>query len=418
MFDNILAFFYCALLSAWVLTALLIAKPKFLPGLANHYRPEPPVYLCQFRDNYRISFLLSIVLFSTIMYFSVIGQPITAWDARSIWFFHAKMMYFSQKIPPFSGWSSDLDFAHQDYPNLFPLLASQVAAIAGYWNEYAPLTALLILSFVEIFSIFYLGGPLVATSILASFYLYFLLFPMKHPEDTPLAIYTNGYMDLHLALMGLAVVLAMWRTRGNLKLPESLLVILLVSMIASLKNEGLILAIMILVGLGVVQLLDKGQNLYNCWIRLSVFAGIALAPAVAWRFLLHARHIPNDLISPTWGPFRDQGLLSRFWMRANIESLSQIAYAMQVQVLVVLYLATVIIYVVRRRQANLETMFLFAHVPLLYYGFMALVFMIVPQDLKWWLPDTADRVILPTVAMLLASIGALCVQPPYLNDRR
>ena len=217
------------------------------------------------------------------------------------------MMYFGDALP-LSVWTSELDFAHQDYPNLFPLIAAQVAAIAGYWNEYVPLTALMILSFVEIFSIFYLAPPLMAIGILASFYMYFVLSPITDECCwRPLAIYTNGYMDLHLALMSLAVVLAVWRTRGNLKLAESILLILLVSMIASLKNEGLILAIIILVGLGFTQLLNNGnKDLYHRWIRFSVLAAIALAPALAWQLLLYFRHVSNDLISPTGGPFREE----------------------------------------------------------------------------------------------------------------
>ena len=315
-FGNISAFFYCAWLSASVLTALLIAKATFWPDVENLFCKTLTIDTLDFGRNYGISFFLSTVLFSTIMYY-VVGVPISDWDARSIWFFHAKMMYFGDTLPVYV-WSPELDFAHQDYPNLFPLIAAQVAAIAGYWNEYIPLTALMILSFVEIFSVFYLAPPLVAIGVLVLYYMYFVLTPMNYA--TTIQIYTNGYMDMHLAFMSLAVVLAMWRTRGNLELRESILLILLVSMIASLKNEGLILAIIILVFLGVTQLLNNGNTtFYNRRIRFSALATVALAPALAWRLLLHFRNISNDLSSPTWGPFRDEGLYSRLMMRANTE---------------------------------------------------------------------------------------------------
>jgi hypothetical protein len=405
-FGNVSAFFYCALLSASVLTALLIAKATVWPGAANLYSQELTIDALDLGRNYGISFLLSTVLFSTIMFY-LVGLPISAWDARSIWFFHAKMMYFGEALP-FSFWPSELDFANHDYPNLFPLIAAQVAAIAGYWNEYVPLTALMILSFVEIFSIFYLAPPLMAMSILALFYLYFVLSPMNHATDTPLFFYTNGYMDLHLALISMAVVLAMWRTRGNLDLPESILLILLVALIASLKNEGLILSIIILVGLGGTQLLNNDSR---NWIRYSALAGVALAPAVAWRLLLHLQHISTEFISPTWGPFRDVGLFGRLVMRANPDSLSQIAWGMKAHIVLALYFAIVFINIIRRRQSDLGMMFFFSHVPILYYIFLALVFMAVPQDLNFWLSGGADRYILPTIAMLLASIGALCTRP-------
>ena len=83
-------------------------------------------------------------------------------------------------------------------------------------------------------------------------------------------------------------------------------------MIASLKNEGLILAIIILVFLGVTQLLNNGNTtFYNRRIRFSALATVALAPALAWRLLLHFRNIANDLSSPTRGPFCDGRVVSR-----------------------------------------------------------------------------------------------------------
>ena len=51
-FGNILAFFYCALLSAYVLTALLIAKATFWPDVANLYCQELTIDGSDFGRNY------------------------------------------------------------------------------------------------------------------------------------------------------------------------------------------------------------------------------------------------------------------------------------------------------------------------------------------------------------------------------
>ena len=98
-------------------------------------------------------------------------------------------------------------------------------------------------------------------------------------------------------------------------------------------------------------------------------------------------------------------------MRANIESLSQIALAMKVHVVLGLYVATALIYIMKRYQSNLGTVFLFSHVPILYYIVLALIFMITPYDLNPYFNWRLIEYILPTIAMLLASIGALCAEP-------
>ena len=51
-------------------------------------------------------------------------DSVTHWDARSIWFFQAKIIYFAGALTSDSPWTT-LEFAHSEYPKLLPTLAAR-----------------------------------------------------------------------------------------------------------------------------------------------------------------------------------------------------------------------------------------------------------------------------------------------------
>jgi len=82
---------------------------------------------------------IAIVFMSALFIGPVLTQPLYDWDARSIWYFHAKMIYTAGSIGLSAGWRDlAVTFSHPDYPKLIPSLASQVMYIMGFWNEYLP----------------------------------------------------------------------------------------------------------------------------------------------------------------------------------------------------------------------------------------------------------------------------------------
>ena len=91
-----------------------------------------------------IVFALALVL--VLLPYSILAfdVPLSAWDARSIWFFHAKAFYFDNSIRleyllnPFYRWS------HPEYPPMFPLLTAWHAFFLGSWSEYLAKSYLLV----------------------------------------------------------------------------------------------------------------------------------------------------------------------------------------------------------------------------------------------------------------------------------
>jgi len=65
-----------------------------------------------------------------------LGTPISEWDPRSTWFFHAKRIFYDHSI--FSVLDNYAPFSHNDYPTLAPAFAASLAKIVGHWNEIFP----------------------------------------------------------------------------------------------------------------------------------------------------------------------------------------------------------------------------------------------------------------------------------------
>ena len=84
--------------------------------------------------------LLLLVLVPLII--AVLYTPLIYWDARSIWFYQGKLLFFNHGLysgaypPPFS--------PHPDYPKFIPVFSALTASLSGLWNEYLPKAALMV----------------------------------------------------------------------------------------------------------------------------------------------------------------------------------------------------------------------------------------------------------------------------------
>ena len=88
----------------------------------------------------------SIICLLVVYYLQILSEPLSHWDARSIWFFHAKMIWTEGALRRSTGWNhSSLAFSNPDYPKLVPTIAAQLAYVKGYWNEFFPKGSLLVM---------------------------------------------------------------------------------------------------------------------------------------------------------------------------------------------------------------------------------------------------------------------------------
>ena len=83
-----------------------------------------------FKNIFENSFLKISFLF---IIFISLGTPAFEWDARSIYLFHAKRIFYDQSI--FSIADNYAAFSHNENPKLIPAIAATLASLVGHWNE-------------------------------------------------------------------------------------------------------------------------------------------------------------------------------------------------------------------------------------------------------------------------------------------
>ena len=137
-----------------------------------------------------ISLWIGISFVCLIFISPILGRPLLGWDARSIWFFHAKMIYVAGSIGRSAGWQHpSIGFSHPDYPNLIPALAAQITNMLGFWNEYIPKISLLFMLIPAVVWLFTFARRSF------SFVILLLLIPFSFAPGI-----WNGYMDGYFAL--------------------------------------------------------------------------------------------------------------------------------------------------------------------------------------------------------------------------
>lgn len=221
--------------------------------------------------------VLAVILI-TILAVAATAAPLTGWDARSIWFFHGKVIFFDGGLRPSPFWSNPAyDWSHKDYPKLLPMLAARFAAVAGAWSDAAAKSALAPLGAGA-----FLG--LLAASASQGF---LILAPAAVAVLG--AWLWSGYMDSWVALYGAVAVLAMsaWLETGRrvyLAMSTAALGIAL-----CLKNEGQLLAA---AGLPALLCASAARRRLR-WQDLSVL--IAFIPFTLWIPVKAELAAPGDL---------------------------------------------------------------------------------------------------------------------------
>lgn len=169
---------------------------------------------------------------------AVFAEPLVAWDARSIWFFHAKAIFFDGGLRPSSFWLNDAyNWSHKYYPQLASMLAARYADfMLADWNEYAPKGVLV---------------PLAVSSMLGLLVFYRnwkqLLFVLLAVVTLLGDQLTNGYQDGWLALYGCIAILALARWSSTRSRKDLALGCAAVAMTLCLKNEGQLLFVAALI---------------------------------------------------------------------------------------------------------------------------------------------------------------------------
>ena len=153
-------------------------------------------------------------------------------DARSLWLFHAKRIYFDNNL--YTQLDNYAPWSHNTYPTLYPAFAATLAGAIGHWNEVFPKST----------SLFFLSPPLLLVSSFlrekAVICLYIICMMIVSKD-----LFYNGYIDPLIALYTSAIVFLLRSeilTNKNSKI-NSLFILNLcfIIVLPLLKNEGMVI---------------------------------------------------------------------------------------------------------------------------------------------------------------------------------
>jgi hypothetical protein len=214
-----------------------------------------------------------------------LSQPLLAFDARAIWAFKAKVLYFEQGIYNDTFLDAERLHAKTRYPQLIPLTETFIASVSGGFHE--PAIKLL-------FPCFYVSLILLVGSELSRSFdrRYALLCTSLFASLPVFTIYANGgaasgYADLPLAfyVTALSTRLFRWLEEGtSYHLRQALL---LAGLTVFTKTEGLALVLIVFLATTLAAWLVCGRTVRSLWPLPATALG-GLICLVPW-FLFQAR---------------------------------------------------------------------------------------------------------------------------------
>ena len=325
-------------------------------------------------------FHLKITL--VILMIIVLGNPTYAWDAWAVWLFHAKRIFLEQSIiaqlDGYAAWS------HNDYPVIAPAFAASFATFIGGWNNIFPKLAFLLMFFpplilsIRVFNtkynllflilvlfildlqlVFGLVDGLVAIYFTFSSYLIYEIFVSKQ----------NSFYWLFIAFCFLIIL-------------------------ALLKNEGIVLASILLTTMIIINILKK-KLLQN--YKKIIFLLFSIIPVLIWKITCNYYNIENDIIN--------YNSMNNFLKNMFIDDNS---FKLIFKLLLLdtkFILSTIFILLVFYFTKNKKIFYYVLFLGMSYLLSLIIIFLITPNNLAWQLSG-GPRIIL-SLTCLFAFFGIL-----------
>jgi len=392
---------YCLMLTGFTMTTVLIAGMtvalwgffKLCGDLRIRLADGVPANRTTIFSVCCISYIL------IIYYLTIFAEPLSSWDARSIWFFHARMIWAEGALRQSAGWNHpSLAFSNPDYPKLVPAIAAQLGYLKGYWNEFLPKGSL----FVMLIPLVLWVSSFARKSL--SFILLVLIFFRLD------AWLWNGTMDGYLVFYSGVALLLFGRylsERRNVDLYSAMCAL---GIAANLKNEGVLFALCVMAALLVINRGSPAFGLVDFATRIrtdSVFASVLLfsmAPTLMWTICKNAWGLHNDLaVNPSGGFLR---LMNRLFDGFSAQYVLHFLILRAGTVWLVIGLVAITLAFSRRQKLRLHRGALIAATTsALYICGLFVVYLSTPHDdLTFYLFTSASRTMMTASVALLISM--------------
>lgn len=331
-----------------------------------------------------------------VYYLEILSEPLLRWDARSVWFFQAKMIWIEGAFRQQAGWAHpSLVFSSPAYPKLVPVIAAQLASVKGYWNEFFPKGSLLVMLVPLLFWIFSFRKKSVGFLLLVLVYFFSL--------DSWLG---NGYMDAYLFMYCGVALLLFGRYLSGKRDTDLYSAICALGIAASLKNEGLLFGSCFVTALLCMsarrwrlsfQQFAKRIRTDSLFVRALL---LSIAPTLMWAICRYAWGLQNNLTADV--PSVVSRLSSRLFDGASPQYVLRflILQASAIWAVVGLLVVTVVFSVYQKVELHRGAL-VAAATSALYFCGLYVAYLITPTDLFFLLSTSAAR------TMATASVGLL-----------
>jgi len=227
---------------------------------------------------------LKLYIVLTVLILSIIslGSPVSDWDARSIWLFNSKRIFFNQSLNEYTNYIGS-EFSHLDYPILVQTLSASLAKLIGSWNEIFPKYSSIIMA-------------LPAFIIISDFLknkmdklIFFILIFFIYEKAL-----INGDMDALLGLYTISslILLINFSKINKFNFTNYLTLFLYLMTLTMIKVEGLAIFFCLVISyLIVFYNHQKKSNNY-----LILIFGISLIPIITWKIFIYDK----DVISSSY----------------------------------------------------------------------------------------------------------------------
>jgi len=309
-----------------------------------------------------------------------LGSPTISWDARSIYLFSAKRLFYESNLYVFL----DNYFAvgMNAFPKLPATLSATFAQLVGSWNEIFPKSTNIIIIFPPI--LFLISSFKNKLFVLIWLFL-MLLFSGK--------LFVNGLMDGIVAMYFAASVLIVYKILSQKHEEESkifyLILFLFFAILSLSKNEGIIIVLVILFSGTLISITYEKKINYKLWL----ITFISLMPVLFWKYLI----IKNNIITE----FIQYDPINRMVSRAtNTEDVFNIIMYIIKNEKLVFSLIIFTLFAYKKFEINKKLIFFVLMNFLLYFSILIGSFLLTPKDLLWQLAASSTRIYIPIVLLL------------------
>lgn len=324
-------------------------------------------------------FILMLLLVSAL-------SPTVDWDARSIWLFHAKRIYFESSL--FAQLDNYESFSHKDYPTLIPSFIASLSSLMGTWNELFPKMGATLTLIPPLLII----AKFINKQMLQLFFFLFLILTARN-------YIFNGYMDAILAIYLTSSIL-LWIVFVKLVLKNRYHPIITYyisanfAILGMVKNEGILMLLIIFaITLLVIIITKKYKKIKSI---LSIFI-VPFTFIFLWKIMCHYFGIGNDLM--------ENDLFGMAIGRASdLHSIMLIIknlFYMQYAWIYLLFFYSIILFFYQKK-ISIDALLSISFV-IIYVFSIFLIYLSTYQDLQWHLSRSAARVMMP-ITILLATM--------------